>query len=123
MSTLVEVDIETISQAYDHLALCQKRGNEVVDRLKSEKMTVKKWIFFEKEITMWDYYTGDYHGWHTAAYYAQRDGKITEHEARCVNLRNRSYDFKVIVEHGTRALLSTSDLRALGNILDTKLED
>lgn len=123
MSTLTEVDIETISRAYEHLKLCQKRGHEVVDRLSAEKMTIKTWIFFNKEISAWDFYMGNIHGWYSGAYYAKRDGKVTEHEARCVDLRHRCYDFDNIIKQGKRAFLNSSDLRALCHILDTKLED
>lgn len=123
MSSLTEVDLETISGAIDHLAKCQARGEEVVERLKSQTTTVKRWIFFEKEMSLWDFYGKGTSGWHPISFYAMRDGKITENEARCVDLRRSSYDFNMMVECGTRVLLDSSDLRSLSYILDTKLED
>lgn len=123
MSTLTEVDIATIQKAWDHLALCQQRGEDVVKRLKEQTITIKRWIFFEKTISKWDFYGSNSGAWHSTAYCAARDEAISESEARCVDLRRRCYDFDNMIKQGKRVFLSSSDLRALCHILDTKLED
>lgn len=123
MSTLTEVDIATIQKAWDHLALCQQRGKEVVKRLKEQTVTIKRWFIFEKTISKWDFYVSNSTSWHSPAFCAARDEVITESEARCVDLRRRCYDFDNIIKQGKRAFLNSSDLRALCHILDTKLED
>ena len=123
MSTLTEVDLATIQKALDHLPLCQARGDAVVQRLKERMVTVKHWLIFEKNISMWDYYVKNSVAWHSPEFCAARDEQISDSESRCVYLRRRSYDFDNIVKQGKRAFLSSSDLRALCYILDTKLED
>lgn len=120
MSTLIEVDMSSIQEAACHLKKCQRAGKEIIKRLKEQKTTVKTWIFFNKQVSVWEY-LATIQGWQTRAHYAFLGGFITENEVRLVDLANKQYDFESYTKQGRRVFLTPGDYRSLIWILETRL--
>lgn len=122
MESLIEVDIETIIQAVEHQKICQQKAEEIIDRFKKKKIKVRSWIFFKKEISLFDFYrkNAGYYGWN---YYACLDGEITELESRIIDVWYIYFDFNRSIEHGKRVFLRKSDFDKMTTILETKLDN
>lgn len=122
MESLIEVDIETIIKAVEHQKICQQKAEEIIYRLKEKKIKVRSWIFFKKEISLFDFYrlNAGYREWN---YYACLDGKITELESRIIDVWYIYFDFNHSIEHGKRVFLRKSDFDKMTTILETKLDN
>lgn len=121
MNSLIEVDMTTIREAALHFKRCKVAGQAIIDRLKKQKTTVKTWVFFKKEISVWEY-LGTIEGWHGRGHYAALAGFATEEEGRLINLASKGYDYDQYAKHGRRVFLTPSDYRSLIWIMETKID-
>lgn len=121
MNSLIEVDMTTIREAALHFKRCKVAGQAIIDRLKKQKTKVKTWVFFQKEISVWDY-LGTIEGWHGRGFYAAMSGWASEDEGRLINLANKCYDFESYTKYGRRVFLTPSDYRSLTWIMETKID-
>lgn len=122
MESLIEVDIETIIKAVEHQKICQQKVDDIIYRLKEKKIKVRSWIFFKKEISLFDFYrkSAGYREWN---YYACLDGEITELEKYLVDVWYIYFDFNHSIKHGKRVFLRKSDFDKMTTILETKLDN
>lgn len=120
MSTLIEVDISTIREVAQHFKKCKARGQQLIAKLKERKISVRTWVFFHKEISVWQSVCS-FDGWHGRGYYAAAGGFVTEEEGRLIDLAGKWYDFEEYTKHGKRVFLNPGDYRSLIWISETKL--
>lgn len=120
MTTLIEVDMSTIREVAKHFKKCQEEGKALIKRLKTQKTTVRSWVFFKKEVSVWEHLR-EAQGWNGPGFYAWRGGWITEEEGRLIDLASKWYDFESYTKFGLRVFLTPGDYRSLIWIAETKL--
>lgn len=121
MESLIEVKIGKVLQAVEHKKVCEQKAEAVISRMQENKIKVRSWFFFKKEISLFDFYrkNGGYREWY---YYAHLDGHITKSENRFLEVKYTYFRFNHTIRHGERAFLTESDFSRMTLILETKLE-
>lgn len=114
MSSLVEVSIDKIKMVNDIFNDMRKKGEALRDRMRKTKITYKKFKFFERETTQWDYLVkcpGTIATWAFLLDYCGHD------EAKALDFVWRDNQWANMVKHGERVFLTKTDLAELERVL------